>query len=128
LTIWIDILLTDELMLGELRRQEDEESQAKYTLEREKVVNECMSKLYSTYVPLGFSLDEAARNKVIFDTKSKQMGGTPKNINETIKETILALIKKTGIAAYTTTLHSLNEKYSLFINNHHIIFVDRAQP
>jgi|688.fasta_scaffold2536294_2 hypothetical protein len=40
-----------------------------------------MAKLYNRYVPAGFALDEANRNKVIFETKSKQMAGVPKNFN-----------------------------------------------
>lgn len=78
-------------------------------------------------MPLHFSLDEASRNNIIFDIKSKQMSGVPKNINDTIKECILTLIKKVGITAYTTVLHDSQDKFSLMINSHDIIFIDKSQ-
>ena len=114
-------------MLGNLRRQSDEESTVRYNQEREKIVNECIAKLYNKYMPLHFSLDEASRNNIIFDIKSRQMSGVPKNINDTIKECIMNLLKKVGITAYTTVLHDAQDKSSLMVNSHDIIFMDRSQ-
>lgn len=55
------------------------------------------------------------------------MSGVPKNINGTIKDCILSLIRKVGITAYTTVLHDTQDKFSLLINSHDIIFVDKSQ-
>ncbi len=58
-------------MLGKLRRQNDEESQYKYRSEREKIANDCITKLYKKYKPTDHSLDETSRNAIILEIKQR---------------------------------------------------------
>ena len=55
------------------------------------------------------------------------MAGVPKNFNEAIKTAILDLLKIAGITAFTTVLPSAVHPYTLYINNHNILFEDRSK-
>lgn len=52
--IWIDVLIEEEVLLGALRGSESK--QAKYQEERERIINEHLSKIYIKYLPHGFAL------------------------------------------------------------------------
>mgnify|MGYP003419293738 FL=1 len=53
------------------------------------------------------------------------MSGIVKNINETIKEHILKLTSKIKTIGYATAIYDKQDKFTMLITNHHIIFVDR---
>lgn len=77
-----------------------------------------ISKLYNVYVPNGFALDEKGRTNIILQIKKKEQTPIPKNIKQTIREEIIGLIEKVGIAAYTVAVFNQNCTQTLFANNH----------
>lgn len=126
LCIWIDALLLEELELGSLRRQQDEDSATRYRSERERIINDCIAKLYEQYLPIAATLDEAGRLAIISQLKDKQ-STTSKNLQDTVREAILQLVGSLGANAYTVVVADSQQRHLFLANNLHFLFHDRTQ-